>query len=887
MIHNDFVMKNSLFFIAVSALLLTCASKKSTDKQPVDCVDPLIGTEGTGNVLVGPYRPHGMVKPGPDNAGSPLGGYEYRDTVMAGFSHIHLEGTGGGAYGNILIYPMTGSLEKIRRGKCFSSFSHENEKAEVGYYSVVLDEGNIKAELTATEHAGFHRYTFPESDEAYILLDVAHSLGNPCTEGHIIIESHDIVKGYGLYGYPVYFYAVFNQPFSFFGTWSDARLVRPYEIIPENVLFVKGPKGEHGLKGEYFDNKNLAGQPVFTRIDKTINFRWGMGHPERLPLNGFSVRWTGTLVAPETRTYKIRIDGDDGIRFWLNDSLLIDQWVNRGETADIVTVPLEKGKPCDLKIEYYENVGVSLARLKWDLVDELGEIHEGSREATGDRIGAFLGYETIKDEGVEVRIGISHVSIDQARKNLEKEIPEWNFHAVMEETKLVWDQLLKRIVVEGGSHEDMTKFYTALYHAFTTPTDYTEDGQYYYNAGGIKNVFPAQGRHFYCDDWCTWDTFRSTHPLQNIVEPERRSDVVWSYIQMYRHADCLPNCPGLQSGCSMQMNSNHAVAVINDIYKKEYRNFDAVKALEAMKKQALTNPTGDSAMSAEYIRLGYVAFEYDNGVREKASASITLECAYDDWCIAQMAKALGEEEDYQYFMKRSRNYKNLFDPETGFIRPRHRDGSWKTPFDPASRQGNSNGFTESNAWQMTWFVPHDLQGLFELMGGHEKVIKKLDAYFAEGLHNPGNEPGFINPFLYNFAGAPWKSQKEVRKILKTAYGSGPDGLPGNDDSGALSAWYALAAAGLYPVTPGSTKYVLTSPLFEKVTIDNGAQKRPFVISAKNTSDENCYIQSATLNGKMLENPWIDHADIMSGGTLILKMGKEPDKEWGSDPSGAY
>ncbi len=213
-----------------------------------------------------------------------------------------------------------------------------------------------------------------------------------------------------------------------------------------------------------------------------------------------------------------------------------------------------------------------------------------------------------------------------------------------------------------------------------------------------------------------------------------------------------------------------------------------------------------------------MAFEYDRGVREKASASITPECAYDDWCIAQMAGALGKKDDYTLFMKRSMNYKNLFDTATGFMRPLHRDGTWKTPFDPASKQGHSNGFTESNSWQMSFFVPQDTPCLINLMGGNEKFVEKLDFYFGEGLHNPRNEPAFINPFLFNYDGAPRKSQAVIRDILKNDYGSGPEGLSGNDDSGALSAWYVLAAAGLFPVTPGSTRYVITSPLFEKVII---------------------------------------------------------------------
>ena len=871
------------FILLVSFCLLlsifSCGKHEIVEK-PVDYVNPFIGTKGEGNVIPGALRPHSMVKLSPDNLSFPLSGYDYDDNHIVGFSHTHLQGTGGGAYGNILFFPMTSDLNKIIHGKCFSEFSHATESATPGYYGVTLLDDNIKAELTSTDHAGFHRYTFPESEKSYILIDIGHSLDSPCDNGHIEITGNDMIQGYGLYGYPVYFVAKFNKPFHDYGTWKGSKLVRPFVPIPESALIIGD--GQHGLKGEYFNNKTLSGSPVFTRIDKTINFRWGMLHPERMPLNNFSIRWTGKLVPPVTGTYQIRLDGDDGIRFYLDNELLIDQWIDRGETADMVTVSLQTGIPVDIRIEYYENVGVSLARLKWDLVPEMGEIHNNSTKESGKNIGAFVQYSTEKDEEVLVKTGISYISVEQALRNLDREIPNWNFNSIQREAKTVWNNLLSRIKVEGGTQEQKVKFYTALYHALITPIDYTEEQSYYSGITGEGKIYPAKGRRFYSDDWCTWDTFRSTHPLQTIVEPERQADFAQSYVSMYQHSGCLPNCPGSWSGCLMGMDANHTISVLVDIFMKGFTDFDYEKAYEAMRENSLNSPGGSEELSQDYLNLGYIAFEYDSGAREKKSSSFTLERAYNDWCVAQMAKALGKDEDYKLFMKRAMNYQNLYDAESGFMRPRHKNGSWKDPFDPGSKQGNSNGFTESNSWQMTWFAPHDIQGVINLMDGRENFIKKLDQYFLEDRHNAGNEPGFINPFLYNYAGAPWKTQKIVREIMTKEYGSGPDGLKGNDDSGAMSAWYVFAAMGFYPVCPGSNNYVLTSPVFDNIIIDNGNQNGiTFQIKTENTSEKNKYIQSATLNGVLLEKPWITHSDISNGGTLTLIMGATPNKNWGS------
>ena len=875
-------MKELFLLVATILLTVSCAQNEQSEKL-ARYVDPFIGTQGPGNVIPGALRPHSLVKLSPDNVGSPLGGYEYDVPYITGFSHTHLQGTGGGAYGNILFYPMTGSLEKILKGKCFSGFSHEKESASPGYYMVELLDSDVKAELTTTEHAGFHRYTFHNAGISTILVDVGHSLGQACSDGFVEIVGDRVVKGYGYYGYPVYFYAEFDKPFSSFGTWSGGDLVRPYQVIPSEYLFVDDGSGRHGLKGEYYNNKTLSGKPVYTRIDTVVGFRWGMNHPEKLPLNGFSIRWTGKLVPPVTGKYKIRLDGDDGIRFWLDGKLLIDQWVNRGETADIVEVDLKGGKAVDLKIEYYENVGVSLARLKWDLVPEKGEIHKNSRKEEGPAVGAFVRYETEAGGKVHVKVGISHVSLEQAVENLRSEMSGMDFDAVQKQSVEIWNETLNRLKVKGGTHEQKVKFYTSVYHSLIVPTDYTEGDTFF--CGLTGKAYPSEGRSFYGDDWCTWDTYRTTHPLQILMEPEKQSDYARSYVQMYEHSGCLPNCPGNWADCGANMDGNHTIAVLADIYSKGFRDFDAEKAYEAIRKNSMENPGGDKELSEDYLKLGYIPFAYDGGVREKKSASLTLNRVYDDWCAGQMAKALGKEEDYRMFSKRAQNYRHLFDKETGFMRPRMRDGSWKEPFNPASKQGNSNGFTESNSWQMTFSVPHDIQGLIELMGGREAFVKKLDEYFAKGLHNPGNEPDFINPFLFNYAGAPWKTQEVVRNILADAYGADPAGLKGNDDSGAMSAWYSLAAAGLYPVCPGSNIYVLTSPVFTEVTIAPGNGKE-FCIVAENSSDVNKYIQSAELNGKPWNKPWIRYDDIAKGGRLVLKMGNIPNRDWGSEPEDA-
>ena len=353
------------------------------------------------------------------------------------------------------------------------------------------------------------------------------------------------------------------------------------------------------------------------------------------------------------------------------------------------------------------------------------------------------------------------------------------------------------------------------------------------------------------------------------------------------------------------MIGDHPVVVILDALQKGIKNFNVVKAYEGVKKNAMETPPSDHRSRgrvglADYLKYGYVPYDK---VRE--SVSRTLEYAYNDWCVAQLAKVLGKTADYEMFMKRAANYKNIIDTSTGFARPKNSNGEWLSPFDPKFiGQGNNRHYTEANAWQYTWFVPHDVQGLVNLEGGRENFVKKLDSLFTTssdvhstvsdvtgliGQYAHGNEPSHHTLYLYNYAGAPWKTQALARNVMDSLYHEGPAGLCGNEDMGQMSAWYVLSAMGFYPVAPGQNVYSIGSPEFSKVTIHLDKTYnigKLFVIETKNNSKANKYIQSATLNGKPLNKPWFDHAEIKSGGTLIFIMGPQPNKSWGSGKEAA-
>ena len=535
----------------------------------------------------------------------------------------------------------------------------------------------------------------------------------------------------------------------------------------------------------------------------------------------------------------------------------------------------------------------------------------------GDSIGFVSDGATTQGEKVEVRIGMSYISVEQARKNLEQEIPDWTFNRIEEQTKAVWDHALDGIQVSGGTRKQRTIFYTALYRSLGRMTDITEDGRYF--SGYDHHVHNADGHDFYIDDG-TWDTFRSLHPLQLLLDPGRQEDMIRSYLRMYEQSGWLPSFPSV-AGEQAVMIGHHADEFILDAYEKGYRDFDVQEAYAAMRKNA-TEATmlpwrrGPlTSLDRVYFEKGFFpALAYGEketvpqvtGERRQA-VSVTIENSYDDWCVAQLAKALGKTADAAYFMKLAHNYENVFNPAIDFMAPRSADGKWVAHFDPklGGGQGGRDYFTEVNAWIYTFGVQHDVAGLIHLFGGRDKFNAKLDQLFVEqygtskyqflgqfpddtgliGLYAQGNEPSFHIPYLYDFSGQPWKTQRRVRQIMNLWYGDGPLGIPGDEDGGETSSWYVFSAMGFYPVCPGSPVYEIGSPIFAKTAIRLGGG-RSFTIVANHVSAQDKYIQSATLNGHALDKPWFSQSDIANGGTLILEMGEKPNFQWGGAPGDA-
>ena len=824
------------------SILLMVGCKKET-KSPADYVNPFIGTDAGGHTFPGACLPFGMVQLSPDNGYKGVKAYGYQGKKIIGFSHTHLSGTGPFTkthYNNVLIMPTVGNLEvkpgvaqeldflsskklneiladmsekeKLKWGKLpekdreakkhsiidkekveifesndrdeegyfndesfkgyESDYSHNEEEASPGYYAVQLKDYGIKAELTATEHAGFHRYTFPKSEEAHIIIDITHSL-TPGRDTYVKIVNDNQIEGKvtgdmeGSNDLPLtcYFFAEFSNAFSSVGTW-----------------------------------------------------------------NGYS-------------------------------------------------------------------------------------IHNGLKEISGtDGVGAFANFTTEEGEQVLVKVGISFVSIEGAKKNLQAELSHWDFQKVVKQAKVEWNKKFDKIEIKGGTEAQKTIFYTSMYHSLMFPRVFSDvDGKYYSHFD--DKIHGTPGERYYVD-FSLWDTYRAQHPLLAYLEPERQNEMIRTFLTMYDQGGSLPLHVSYKNHYQPVMIGDHATSVIVDSYKKGLRDYDIEKAYEAMRKNA-TVP-GERPKSRYGLDF-YMNLKYIPAEKIRESVSVTLENAYDDWCLAEMAKDLGKTDDYQLFSERAGYYTNLYDKQTGFFRPRKVDGSWLeicdslptiirtdvhpyySCFDPLWVGVSPNRhFTESSAWQYLWHIPHDVQGLINLMGGRKEFITKLDSLFAMspqesgerqyaplrskiGQYVHGNEPVHHVAYLYNYAGEPWKTQMRVNEIRKKMYGIGPDGLCGNDDMGQMSAWYIFSAMGFYPVAPGQNVFALGTPLFEEVTLKLGEyfNNKAFTIKADGVSGENIYIQSAVLNDKPHNKNWITHDDIVNGGTLILEMGPKPNTEWGN------
>ena len=759
-----YMLNKNTLLNAVLVLFLTvfcgCSKEEASlvsGKRISTFVNPFIGTGGHGHTYPGPVRPYGMVQLSPDTrlkGWDACSGYHFSDDKIYGFSHTHLSGTGIGDYGDILVLPTTGKITFSDTKRITSAFDKKSEQSEVGYYKVGLKDFNINAELTSTTRVGMHKYTFPASEEASVIVDLGHSLQmHGAKKIHLkIVSDTEVVGMKTTQGWAtnqqIYFYAKFSKPF-------DASIFVNNELRPD-------------------------------------------------------------------------------VLEWNQDK--------------------------DVK--------------------------------------AKLNFTTADNEEIMVKVAISPVSVAGAKNNMLAELPHWNFNEVVADSKNVWDKELSKIKVAGGTKEQQTIFYTSMYHAMLSPnTAMDVDGGYMGMDQKPKNSKAFTNHTVFS----LWDTFRGVHPLLTIINPEKDNELIQTLLQKRKEGGILPKWE-LASNYTGTMLGYHSVSVIYDAYKKGISGFDANEALDAMIEASVYDPsllkvTGYNNAAGNVMEIGkkYVdELGFVPGDKTVASVAKALEFAYDDWCIAQMAKDLGRMEVYEVYNERSKYYEKYYDKETQFMRGIMSDKSWRTPFNPNNSSHWKTDYCEGNAWQWSWFVPHDVEGLKKTMGGEEEFTQRLETLFTtsskqDGEHVPGDISGLIGQYvhgnepshhiihLFNNSTKPWLTQFYTDKVMREMYFDGPNGLAGNEDCGQMSAWYVLNAMGVYPVCPGKPFYSIGRPIFDSVALQFPNQKTTKII-AKNNSEQNKYIQSVTVNGKELDTPIISHSDLVSGGTIVFEMGAVENKE---------
>ncbi|WP_462317205.1 GH92 family glycosyl hydrolase [Marinilabilia sp.] len=523
-----------------------------------------------------------------------------------------------------------------------------------------------------------------------------------------------------------------------------------------------------------------------------------------------------------------------------------------------------------------------------------GKAIEASETVNSEHLVAVLTFDAKNENELLVKVGISHVDYEGAKTNLETEIKDWDFDSVRQSAHKQWANELNQIQIQGGSDDEKTIFYTSLYHTAISPYTFSDvDGRY---RGMDQRIYNSEGKTIYTV-FSLWDTFRAQHPLKTITDPERNNEFINTLLTKYDQGGMLPKWE-LVANYTGTMIGYHSVPVIVDAYFKGIKDFDVEKAYQAMVEAATYNTEGIlfpnervqeklMPMAKKYNEeIGYIPADMEN-----ESVSKALEYAYNDWCIAQMAKDMGKTEDYNRFMARSKRYAEYYDKESGFMRGKNRDGSWREPFNARHSEHRKDDYTEGNAFQWSWFVPHDVAGLEKLVGGREKFQEKLDTLFSTsselvgnnvsgdisgliGQYAHGNEPSHHITHMYNFVGQSWKTQELTDHIMGELYFNDPNGLAGNEDCGQMSAWYVLNAMGFYSFCPGEPIYSIGRPLFDKVDInlENG---KKFSIISNNNSKNNKYLQSVKLNGVKMDTPFFDHEDILGGGVLEFEMGATP------------
>ncbi len=508
-------------------------------------------------------------------------------------------------------------------------------------------------------------------------------------------------------------------------------------------------------------------------------------------------------------------------------------------------------------------------------VFEKNEPREGT-ELAARRVYGEASFDTSDGQPVYVKVALSPVSIDNARLNMEAELPGWDFEATAEQAEKAWNDQLGKIAIETPDESVKRIFYTGLYHTMIVPSLFCDVNGDYRGADGQMHA--GEGFVNYTT-MSLWDTYRAAHPLMTIIHPERVPDMVNTMLHIYKQQGKLPvwHLMGCETDC---MVGNPGIPVVADAMLKGFGGFDRELAFEAMKNSAMLDERGMGLLK----QYGYIPCDMYN-----ESVATGMEYALADWSVAKVAETMGKSEDYEYFMDRSKSYRRYFDPQTGFVRGKKADGEFRTPFDPFRSDHRADDYTEGNAWQYTWLAPHDIDGLVGLFGGVGPFTAKLDSLFVAtgdlgdgaspdisgliGQYAHGNEPSHHITYIYSMVGEPWKSAGLVRSVLKELYHDDPDGLSGNEDAGQMSSWYILSSLGFYQVEPAGGRYFFGSPLIDRAVLK--VRDGIFTITAKNNSPENIYIQKVTLNGQPHTKPWIDFKDIAAGGELVFEMGNKP------------
>lgn len=733
------------------------------DDGAVSEVDPRIGTGGAGHTFPGATMPFGMVQVSPDTDMKDFrhsypwaAGYQYDDPTILGFSHTHFSGAGHSDLGDVLVMPVAGDV-RLEPGDAAvpgsgyrSRFRHATEVEHPGYYAVTLDDYGVRAELTAGQRVGWHRYAFQKGKPARLLLDLRPSI----------------------YDYP--------------GKVSWARLHVAADGTVSGCRMTRGWAPGRVLCFAMRFSRPMVGRTLYNRETD-------------VPYKGFK--------GPGNRA--------------------VDQDAQNGRALEAV---FDFGKP---------------------------------------------------DAPLMVKTAISPVSEANAVDNLDREGQGWDFDAQRAKAQEAWKSALSIMDVDGTA-DQRTQFYTALYHVMLAPTlSMDANGEY---RGPDYEVHKAKGFDFY-STWSTWDVYRAQQPLLALLRPDLSSQFVQSLVAAAENSPfgLLPvwSYQGLETWC---MIGYHAVPMIADAYLAGVRGFDAEAALKTMVHSATYASYGDLA---DYMKIGYVPID-----KEGEGASKTLEYAYDDWALSRMARAMGHTDIASEFERRSHNWRNVWDPRSGFMRARKSDGQFRMPFDPASAAYGSD-YTEGNAWQYSWYVPQDIPGLISAMGGKAPFVAKIDTLFDAkvdpaifknvedisgliGWYAHGNEPDHHVAYLYDYAGAPWKTQQRLTQIMQTQYAVRPDGLAGNDDLGQMSAWYIFTALGFYPVTPASGEYAIGRPFVPKAVFHLG-NNHTFTVIAEHLDAQHPYVGSVTLNGRPLETPFLSQKSVIAGGELRFVMQEQPSR----------